>query len=123
MRAVHGQTYGRRGSPATSASSRGAIDRAARGARQVGIQPPARPLCPKIEMFSNAIGLAEIRRGDRWRGADGSTYVVCWVARMGVVGFRPETAGPDVPDSVIDAVRFVTLFVPAAAQIAPARAA
>lgn len=56
--------------------------------------------------------LGHIRAGDRWRDADGRTYVVSWVGRMGVVGFRrvDETGGG--AESVMDVVRFVTRFVP-----------
>ena len=56
--------------------------------------------------------LGHIRAGDRWRDADGRTYVVSWVGRMGVVGFRRADENGGEPESVMDVVRFVTRFVP-----------
>ncbi len=56
--------------------------------------------------------LGHIRAGDRWRDADGRTYVVSWVGRMGVVGFRRADEAGGGAESVMDVVRFVTRFVP-----------
>jgi hypothetical protein len=53
-----------------------------------------------------------IRAGDRWRDADGRAYVVSWVGRMGVVGFRRADDAGSGTESVMDVVRFVTRFVP-----------
>ena len=53
-----------------------------------------------------------IRAGDRWRDADGRAYVVSWVGRMGVIGFRREDDVDGTAESVMDVVRFVTQFVP-----------
>ncbi len=56
--------------------------------------------------------LAHIRAGDRWHDADGRSYVVSWVGRMGVVGFRRDEETGGGPESVMDVVRFVTHFMP-----------
>jgi hypothetical protein len=53
-----------------------------------------------------------IRAGDRWRDADGRAYVISWVGRMGVVGFRRADDTDGTAESVMDVVRFVTRFVP-----------
>jgi hypothetical protein len=66
-------------------------------------------------MTPNAGNLALIKAGDRWRGTDGGTYVVAWVAQMGIVGYRREGAAGDA-ESVIDAIRFVSRFVPLGAR-------
>jgi hypothetical protein len=58
--------------------------------------------------------LGNIRAGDVWRDADGRRYVVSWVGRMGVVGFRRADDLASGAESVMDAVRFVTRFVPQA---------
>jgi hypothetical protein len=52
---------------------------------------------------------AIIQAGDRWRGSDGSLYVVTWVGKMGVVGYRRQGAAAD-QESVKDVVRFVHEF-------------
>lgn len=44
--------------------------------------------------------------------ADGRTYVVSWVGRMGVVGLRCTDESGDEAESVMDVVRFVSHFVP-----------
>jgi hypothetical protein len=56
--------------------------------------------------------IAGIRAGDRWQDGDGRAYVVSWVGRMGVVGFRRADDAGGGPESVLDVVRFVTRFVP-----------
>jgi len=53
-----------------------------------------------------------IRVGDRWQDADGRAYVVSWVGRMGVVGFRRADDAGGESESVMDVIRFVTRFVP-----------
>jgi hypothetical protein len=58
--------------------------------------------------------LGNICAGDVWKDADGRQYVVSWVGRMGVVGFRRADDLGSGPESVMDAVRFVTRFVPQA---------
>ncbi len=56
--------------------------------------------------------IGSIRAGDRWRDADGRLYVVSWVGRMGVVGFRRADDAGGGGESVMDVIRFVTRFVP-----------
>jgi hypothetical protein len=53
-----------------------------------------------------------IRAGDRWRDADGRLYIVSWVGRMGVVGFRRADDAGGESESVLDVIRFVRRFVP-----------
>jgi len=53
-----------------------------------------------------------IRAGERWRDADGRAYIVSWVGRMGVVGFRRADDPSGGSESVMDVIRFVTQFVP-----------
>ena len=55
--------------------------------------------------------LARIKPGDRWRDAAGGTYVVAWVAKMGIVAYRREGVAGGA-EAVIDAVRFVSRFAP-----------
>ena len=57
-------------------------------------------------------GIGAVRAGDRWRDGDGCTYVVSWVGRMGVVGYRRADDSSGGSESVMDVVRFVTRFVP-----------
>jgi hypothetical protein len=54
-----------------------------------------------------------ISTGTRWRDADGSTIVVVWVQRTGVVVFRREGAAPE-DELVMDVVRFVEACSPLA---------
>jgi len=60
-------------------------------------------------MSPKSHSLSAIRAGERWRGADGALYVVLWVGMMGVVGYQRD--GARGPESVTDAVRFVSGFV------------
>jgi hypothetical protein len=64
-------------------------------------------------MTATAGSLALIKAGDRWRDSDGGTYVVAWVAKIGVVAYRREGAA-GAGEAVLDAVRFVTRFAPVA---------
>ena len=59
-------------------------------------------------------GFGAIRAGDRWRDADGRVYVLTWVGRMGVIGYRRADDGGSGPDAVMDVLRFVARFVPSA---------
>lgn len=90
------------------------------------------------EVMQRRDPLAVITAGGRWRDARGIVYVVTWVKKIGVLGYRRERPGgprdqdPRDQDSrdqdpreddreiVSDVVRFVLGFAPARGQAQPA---
>jgi hypothetical protein len=52
-----------------------------------------------------------IAQGDRWKDPRGDEYVVSWVRKLGVLGYRKVNDGPEA-ENVMDMTKFVQLFRP-----------
>jgi len=66
-----------------------------------------------VEWGRAVLTLAGIVPGDHWVDGDGAVFVVTWVRKIGVVGYRPTAAAQHTGiDNVMDVVRFVRTFTP-----------
>ena len=68
-----------------------------------------------VDLGRAVLTLAGIVPGDHWVDADGAIFVVTWVRKIGVVGYRPSAAAAAQHtgvDNVMDVVRFVRTFTP-----------
>jgi hypothetical protein len=52
-----------------------------------------------------------IAQGDRWTDPRGNEYVIAWVRKLGVLGYRSVKDGPEA-ENVMDMTKFVQLFRP-----------
>jgi hypothetical protein len=58
------------------------------------------------------IKVGGIAKGDRWQDPGGNQYVVMWIRKLGVLGYRGIDDSP-IAENVVDIVKFVQLFRPA----------
>jgi len=69
-----------------------------------------------VEGESAGIKVGGIAKGDRWQDPGGNQYVVMWIRKLGVLAYRGINDSP-IAENVVDIVKFVQLFRPAASEM------
>jgi hypothetical protein len=70
----------------------------------------------RVEGETVGIKVGGIAKGDRWRDPGGNEYVVMWIRKLGVLAYRGINDSP-IAEHVVDIVKFVQLFRPAASGV------